>query len=113
VILYVDIDGTICTNTNGDYKRATPLAKRIKKMNELYDSGNTIIYWTARGTVTQINWLELTKKQLVKWGVKYHDVRVGKPHYDLFICDKAINSDNFFTKGIKGEKDGEMFSDGP
>ena len=55
----------------------------------MYDVGNTIIYWTARGTVTQINWLDLTKNQLDNWGVKYHDVRVGKPQYDLWIDDKS------------------------
>ena len=46
--------------------------------------------------MTGIDWLELTKEQLDEWDVKYHDVKIGKPHYDLFICDKAINSDRFF-----------------
>ena len=36
-----------------------------------------------------LNWLDLTKEQLDDWGCRYHDVRVGKPHYDLFICDKS------------------------
>jgi len=34
--------------------------------------------------------------QLIEWGAKYHQVKLGKPHYDLFICDKAINTDVFF-----------------
>ena len=97
MILYVDIDGTICTNTDGDYPNACPHPDRIEKMNALYDSGNTLIYWTARGTITQIDWLELTKKQLDAWGVKHHDVRIGKPHFDLYICDKAVNCDKFFS----------------
>lgn len=98
-IYYVDIDGTICNITNGQYHLAKPIKKNIAKINRLYEDGNTIIYWTARGTVTQIDWLELTKKQLSYWGAKYHDVRVGKPHYDYFICDKATNSDVFFSEG--------------
>ena len=98
-IFYVDIDGTICNITDGQYQLAQPIKENIKKINKLYDEGNTIIYWTARGTVTQINWLALTKKQLDHWGARYHDVRVGKPHYDYFICDKAINSDVFFNNG--------------
>ena len=93
MIIYVDIDGTICTqddiNDSGGYKNAEPKYEQIVKINKLYDKGNTIIYWTARGTVTQINWLDLTKEQLDDWGCRYHDVRVGKPHYDLFICDKS------------------------
>ena len=98
-IYYVDIDGTICTNTDGAYEDAQPLPQEnIKKINQLYNEGNTVIYWTARGSVTGIDWLGLTKKQLKMWGVKHHDVRVGKPHYDLFICDKAINSERFFNE---------------
>ena len=60
-----------------------------QKINKLFRDGHTIIYWTARGTVTQIDWLDLTKEQLDKWGVLYHDVRVGKPEYDLWIDDKS------------------------
>lgn len=97
-IYYVDIDGTICTNTDGSYSDAEPIQENIKKINQLYNEGNTVIYWTARGSVTGIDWLGLTKKQLKMWGVKHHDVRVGKPHYDLFICDKAINSERFFNE---------------
>jgi hypothetical protein len=35
---------------------------------------------------------EITKKQLDNWGVKYHELIMGKTHYDLLIDDKAINS---------------------
>ena len=95
-IYYVDIDGTICTNTDGKYDEATPLYENIQRVNSLYDQGNTIVYWTARGSVTNIDWTELTKKQLQEWGVRYTQLRMGKPHYDLFICDKAIRADRFF-----------------
>jgi len=101
-IYYIDIDNTICTDVAGQYYKACPFRERIDKINKLYDQGNTIIYWTARGTITNINWLQLTKDQLSQWGAKYHDVRVGKPHYDYFICDKAINSADFFSK-ISGD----------
>ena len=88
-IIYVDIDGTIC-NTNGvDYTNSEPKYEQIYKINRLYDEGNTIIYWTARGTVTKIDLSDLTKNQLDEWGVKYHDVRSGKPQYDLWIDDKS------------------------
>lgn len=89
MVVYVDIDGTICSITNGIYTDAKPKKKNIRKINKLYEKGNTIIYWTARGTVTQTDWLELTKNQLDRWGCKYHEVRVGKPHYDLWIDDKS------------------------
>jgi hypothetical protein len=39
--------------------------------------------------VTLIDWLDLTKNQLNKWVVNHHDVKVGKPQYDLWIDDKS------------------------
>ena len=102
MIIYVDIDDTICYYENDDkkyldYSKAKPYYERIKKINNLYDEGNTIIYWTARGTKTGIPWFHITKKQLDNWGVKYHELRLGKPYYDLFIDDKNVNSDNYFN----------------
>ena len=64
MIYIVDIDGTICTNTSGEYEKAEPIMENIETINSLYDAGNTIIYWTARGTVTGINWATITQKQL-------------------------------------------------
>jgi len=99
MIIYVDIDETICKNASDrDYKKAQPIPDRILKMNGLYDQGNTIIYWTARGSQTGLDWSEVTQQQFKKWGVKYHDLLFGKPHYDLFIDDKNINSENFFSE---------------
>ena len=91
MIIYIDIDETICTSPeNRDYSLATPIVENIVKANNLYEEGNTITYWTARGTVTGVDWFDLTKEQLDSWGCKYHDLRVGtKPHYDLWIDDKS------------------------
>ena len=95
--IFVDIDETICiTPISRDYSEATPLKERIEKINKLYDEGNTIIYWTARGTGTGIDWLEVTVNQFNDWGVKYNDLMFGKPAYDLFIDDKNVNSETFF-----------------
>jgi len=99
MIFYVDIDETICTKSPDlRYENAHPMTERIEKINKLYDEGNTIIYWTARGTVTGIDWREVTEKQFRQWGVKYHELRFGKPAYDLFIDDKNINSERFFNE---------------
>ena len=68
-------------------------------INSLFDQGHEITYWTERGTVTKIDWYSVTKEQLKEWGCKYHFLSVGeKPAYDLLICDKAINSEEFFKK---------------
>jgi len=91
--IYIDIDETICTKSlDNDYSNALPMLENIKKANKLYDDGNTIVYWTARGTMTGIDWSDVTKKQFEKWGVKHHDLKFGKPAYDLFIDDKNMNT---------------------
>jgi histidinol phosphatase-like enzyme len=96
MLIYVDIDNTICVTEGTDYNDVKPIPERIEKINKLYDEGNTIVYWTARGSVTGIDHSELTKKQFKEWGVKYHELKFGKPPYDLFIDDKNINSENYF-----------------
>jgi|TARA_Y100000310_G_scaffold69765_1_gene65321 hypothetical protein len=91
--IWVDIDETICFYDGVErlgYKNAIPNYNNIAKINKLYDEGNIITYWTGRGTVSKIDYYELTETQLFKWGVKYHELNVGeKPDYDLLICDKT------------------------
>ena len=96
MIYCFDIDGTICTNTQGKYETAIPFDIRIGFINGLYDNGHTIIYYTARGTQTGIDWTELTEKQLDGWGAKYHTLLLGKIHYDLWVDDKAVSEADFF-----------------
>ena len=80
LIYYIDIDNTICTPVeNAEYTKAKPYLDRIEEYNKLYKEGHVVVYWTARGSTTGIDWTELTKKQL------------GKPYYDVFIDDKSIN----------------------
>ena len=40
---------------------------------------------------------DLTKQQLDDWGVKYHELIMGKPHADFFIDDKAWPDKVFFN----------------
>ena len=98
MIIYVDIDETICFyEGRRHYPDAVPAHDRIAQINKLYDDGNEIIYYTARGATSGLDWFDETKRQLDLWGCKYHDLSVGqKPHYDLLICDKVLNSNRFF-----------------
>jgi len=57
---------------------------------------DTIVYWTARGTKTGIDWYDATLKQFKEWGVKFHELKMGKPAYDLFVDDKNINAEDWF-----------------
>ena len=92
--IFVDIDETICFYKNKKYRlgyaNAIPDFNSIAKINKLYDEGHEITYWTARGSYSGIDYLELTANQLDEWGCQYHELSVGeKPNYDLLICDKT------------------------
>ena len=91
----IDIDGTICTKTDSDYVNTKPIYNNIDIFNTLYNKGNEIHYWTARGAISGKNWDELTIHQLKSWNVKYNSINMGKPHYDVWIDDKAYNVKHF------------------
>lgn len=91
MIIYVDIDNTICETIGSDYINSKPINKNIDKINKLYDEGHTIIYWTARGGTSKIDHHELTKIQLNTWKCKHHNLISGeKPVFDMLIDDKAV-----------------------
>ena len=105
--LYVDIDNTICiTSLHGQdkYEKAVPLYERIAEINQLYDNGRTITYWTARGAISKVDYTELTRKQLAEWGCKYHQLLMNKPAYDLYVDDKCCNSEQFFSHTQQKQK---------
>ena len=98
--IFVDIDETICRNQRSnsnavDYRLAEPIEENISAVNRYYDEGHNITYWTARGTVTGIDWYDVTKKQLSTWGAKHHSLILGKPDYDLYIDDKSVNVEHW------------------
>ena len=60
-----DIDGTLCTKTDGDYEMAMPIEHRIKKVNKLFSQGHTIVLLTARGMAARAI-LENTQQRCLK-----------------------------------------------
>tara|TARA_Y100000310_G_scaffold284114_1_gene306679 strand:- start:29 stop:385 length:357 start_codon:yes stop_codon:yes gene_type:complete len=115
VTYVIDIDGTICTISDSEYENANPIFNRIEKINNLYDAGNTIIYYTARGMGRSNNnydeavslMYDFTKKQLDSWGVKYHMLFLGKPAGDIYVDDKGMNDSSFFELQERIEKSGD------
>jgi len=99
-IYIVDVDNTICKTNGENYKTAKPYKRRIAKMNKLYEQGHIIIYQTARGQRTGENWMDFTRKQLEEWGCKFYTIK-AKNYADFIIDDKAVNSEDFFNKGLK------------
>ena len=91
-----DIDGTIC-NTNCDYRDAKPYQKVIDWINKKYKDGHRIQFFTSRVTLSGKDWTEFTKNQLAEWGVFYHELTLGKPHFDLFVDDKCLNNEDWYN----------------
>ena len=97
-VIMVDIDGTICKQ-DGDprspddaysFRTSKPFPQRIEYLNSLHEEGHYLHYWTARGCWEGTDTLDETRAQLDSWGVKYNDVAVFKPFYDIWIDDKAV-----------------------
>ncbi len=92
----VDIDGVIASLTpDNDYAKATPQSATITAINRLYDAGHRIVLFTARGSATGIDWSEVTRGQMDSWGVRYHDLRFGKPAADFYIDDRMLSVAEF------------------
>ena len=43
------------------------------------------------------HFFSLTQQQLKQWGCKYHMLFLGKPAGDVYVDDKGINDESFFT----------------
>lgn len=88
--LVIDIDGVVASLVNdGNYSKARPIRENIILINNLKKAGMKIIFYTARGSVTGINWTEVTKDQFKEWGLLFDELKFGKPAADLYIDDKA------------------------
>lgn len=89
--LVVDIDGIIAAaSIDPDYSKARPLLENIARINALHEAGCEIVIYTARGSATGQDWTEVTRTQLERWGVHYHQLLFGKPHADGYIDDRLL-----------------------
>jgi hypothetical protein len=104
-IAYVfDIDETICHTEGSDYDNSQPIMKRIEAVNKLYDEGHTVLFLTARGMCRNKNdqlasiaeLYDFTFNQLTGWGVRFHQLFLGKPSGDIYIDDKGCKDIDFF-----------------
>ena len=86
-----DIDGVIARAGGMNYDSAEPNFPMIQVINQLYEQGHEIVLFTARGYVTGIDWHEVTEKQLIRWGVKYHELYFGKPNADYYVDDRMLD----------------------
>jgi hypothetical protein len=88
-----DLDGTLseevtflngnstCQEWQNAYAKCLPIKRNIKKLQELYDGGNTIIIHTARFPHDR----GVTERWLKYHNVPFHSLILGKPKGDFYV----------------------------
>ena len=103
-----DIDGIICVTKKNDYKNAKPKKEVVNFINQLNDNYKIIIF-TARymgrnndkiSKAKKVGY-QFTKKQLIKWGLKFHKLFLTKPSSDIYIDDKSFGYNTKWKKSFK------------
>jgi len=97
-----DLDGTICTETRGEYHNAQPIREAVEVVNRVYRSGAEVIVHTARGMKRYNNdaamvyamLYDTTRSQLASWGVEYDKLIMGKP------CGTPIDEDGLKIRDV-------------
>lgn len=98
MVICFDIDGVLCEQVESDYANARPHREMIELVNRLYDEGCRILLHTSRfmgrtgGDVREVYRIgyDLTREQLAGWGLRYHELQMGKPRYDVVIDDRSL-----------------------
>jgi len=83
----IDIDGTVIKHMNpSKYKEAFPLEDAVETVNEWFQNGDIIIFWTARHP----SYYDCTKQQLDSMGFYYNELLMGKPYAkEIHLYDDA------------------------
>jgi uncharacterized HAD superfamily protein len=120
-IFILDIDGTICENIRNEESsermaNARPFEESIQKINDLYDQGHYVCFFTARTDAHR----QVTEEWLKRHNVKYNQIIFNKPRkigefkeYH-FVDDTPIRATTFkgkFTNFVKKKAEIEVFED--
>tara|TARA_B100000035_G_scaffold303704_1_gene302540 strand:- start:59 stop:400 length:342 start_codon:yes stop_codon:yes gene_type:complete len=103
-----DLDGVICTTKNANYKKSQPKKEIINLINKLYKKYYILIF-TARYMGRSKENIRLAKKkgykftfkQLQNWNLKFHELKFGKPSYDIIVDDKSFGFKKNWHKKFK------------
>jgi hypothetical protein len=116
-IMMIDIDGVVCEHVDNEHPekmaRAQAIPEAIARINDWYDQGHYICFFTARTddhrTATE-NWLR-------DHGVKHQQVIFNKPRVQPgeeyhYIDDKPIRATTYkgrFTEFVRKQKEVLVF----
>ena len=104
-----DLDDTISFTVDRDWENAYCDPEMKAKINRLYDEGWTIVIHTARGQIScdgNINAIyDKYHDLIIGWlnrnGVKFHELKFGKPLASFYVDDKALRPDEFKSLEIQ------------
>jgi capsule biosynthesis phosphatase len=110
--IVLDIDNTICTTINSDYKNSIPNIEVIEKINLYKNEGFKIVLYTSRnmrtyeGSIGKINknTIPILVEWLLKHNVLYDELIVGKPwcgNSGFYVDDRAIRPNEFLSMNFK------------
>ena len=108
-IICFDLDNVLCETPKSLYKESKPIKKAIAFANSLYAKGFYIKIFTSRFmgrnndkvSKAKKQGYKFTKKQLLNWRLKYDELILGKPSYDLFIDDKNLSFNKNWVEILK------------
>lgn len=83
-----DIDGTVMTqgSPEKDYRDAIAIPEMVQYVNQLYNSGHEIYFFTAR----HFKHFKYTQESLIKAGFKFDGLVMNKISCDLYVDDKGF-----------------------
>ena len=120
-IFIIDIDGTVCEQVRNEegkerMREAKPFADSVRMINNLFDEGHYICFFTSRTDEHR----GVTEAWLKRHGVRYHQVIFNKPRklepYSgyHFIDDAHVRATTFkgkFTAFVKKTVEIDAFDD--
>jgi len=90
--LVIDIDGVLAEAVPDlDYAAAGPIKDNVARVNALHAAGCHITLYTARGSGTGKDWRQVTEEQMTRWGVRYDELKFGKPPADYYVDDRLVS----------------------
>jgi uncharacterized HAD superfamily protein len=108
-ILLIDIDGTVCDDIKNEdshlYPTAAVYPDALETLNEWYEEGAHITFFTAREEKDR----EVTEEWLVTNGFKYHGLIMNKPRIKegqkyYWIDNRPVGAITYTDKWGKLEK---------
>lgn len=112
----IDIDGTICEDVPNEEPERMKTAKvypdAVEKINQWYDEGHVITFFTSREEEHR----DITEEWLKRQGFKFHGLLMGKPrggnyHWIDNHIVRATRYDGKFTDLVKRNTTIQVFNE--